>query len=250
MTDMNRFASSSLLFLIVCSIGCSDPGPVECIVVDDASAADVVASESCEIVRIQGGSFTDLTAFADIRQDLVVSIEQAANLVTTRGLPKVREVGVGDGMPLLTEIVLTADKDISIASTTATSIELTFAPIEVTSDEPAGYSRALFLFGIAPKSVSVTFGDQDPLHALFLQDVAEDFTIDASPSLPHVERFDWVRTVPANLGVLQQFGRPSVHVNFGLLADETYPLIADYVAWLREEARDRSATPGAGRVNL
>ena len=82
----------------------------------------------------------------------------------------------------------------------------------------------------------MTFEDQTPLYALFLRDVAEDFAIDASPTLPHVERFDWVRTVPANLGVLQQFGRPSVHVNFGLLADETYPLIADYVAWLREEA--------------
>ena len=233
MIDMNRFASSSLLFVVVCSIGCSDPGPVECIVVDDASAADAVASDACEIVRIQGGSFTDLTAFANLRREVTLSIERADALKTTTGLPVLREIRIGAGLPALGEIVVSVDQELSIAATPADSITVTYPPF----DPPDGGGlRSLSLFGAPQASVSVTFEDQTPLYALFLRDVAEDFAIDASPTLPHVERFDWGRTVPANLGVLQQFGRPSVHVNFGLLADETYPLVADYVAWLREEA--------------
>jgi hypothetical protein len=233
MTDMNRFASSSLLFVVVCSIGCSDPGPVECIVVDDASAADAVASESCEIVRIQGGSFTDLTAFANLRRELTLSIERADALETTSGLPVLRNIEISGAVPALGEIVLTVDQGLSIAATPADSITVTYP---VFDPPEGGGQRSLALFGALPSSVSVTFEDQTPLYALFLRDVAEDFTIDASPSLPHVERFDWVRTVPADLAVLQQFGRPSVQASFSLLADETYPLIVNYVAWLREEA--------------
>lgn len=233
MTEIQRFAPPWVLFVVVCSIGCSDPGPVECIVIDDDSAADAVASESCEIVRIQGGSFTDLTAFANLRRELTLSIERADVLETTTGLPVLRNIEIGGDVPALGEIVLTVDQGLSIAATPADSITVTYPPF----DPPAGGGqRSLSLFGALPASVSVTFEDQAPVYALFLQDVAEDFTIDASPSLPHVERFDWVRTVPADLAVLQQFGRPSVHANFLLLADETYPLIADYVAWLREEA--------------
>jgi hypothetical protein len=247
MTDIYRLGLMSYFSIVVCGIGCSDCGPVECIVVDEASAADAVASDVCEIVRIQGGSFTDLTAFANLRRELTLSIERADALKTTKGLPVLRDIRIGAGLPALGEIVLSVDQELSIAATPADSITVTYPPF----DPPdGGGERSLSLFGALQASVSVTFEDQAPLYALFLQDVAEDFTIDASPSLPQVERFSWAKTVPANLGVLQQFGTPSLHANFLLLADETYPLIVDYVAWLREEApntkiglNDENGTP-------
>jgi hypothetical protein len=160
-------------------------------------------------------------------------------LETTRGLPVVRVVSIADEdqtMPLLREIVLHVDGAVGILGTSAVSIDVTFSPLDAEVAATQNFARALSLNRVLPASVSATFEDQAPVYTLFLQDVAEDFTIDASPSLPQVERFSWAKTVPANLGVLQQFGTPSLHANFLLLADETYPLIVDYVAWLREEA--------------
>ena len=139
---------------------------------------------------------------------------------------------LGDLVPSLTEVVLTAD-NMGVRNVAQASVALTFPLFE---PEPTGGERALFLEGPLPSSISLTFEDQEPLYNLTLRDVDANFTINASPSLVPVERLDWWGTVPADLAVLQQFGRPSVHVNFILTTEEAYPVIADYVAWLREEA--------------
>ena len=222
----------ALLLVAAASAACSDPGPTECIVDDDASAA-AASSDRCELVRVTGGPFTDLTALAGLRRDITLHIERADALTTTAGLPTIRNVHVGAGLPSLTEVVLTVDEEIGIGSNPATTISLhytAFAP------PPKGGERSLALRGLATGSVAIAFDDKEPLYLVAVDDVPGDFTIAATPGLPPVERLQWSRSVPASLSVLQQFGRPSVYANFHLLSEEARPIVADYVRWLHEES--------------
>jgi hypothetical protein len=247
MIDIPGIARRSLVAVIAAlafvAAGCSSPGPVECIVIDEASAAEAVASDNCENVRIQGGPFTDLTAFANLRPEVKLIVEEAVALQTTSGLPFLREVYVGVGLPLpsLTEVVLTADHPsvFGLGAASIASITLTYPPFV---PAPGGGVRGLNLHGPLASPVSLVFEDQYPIYLVELSEV--DFAIDAAPSLPHVERLQWTSTVPADLSVLQQFGRPSVYANFSLMPEEAYPILADYVAWLREEAPDTEVAVG------
>jgi len=170
---------------------------------------------------------------AGLNRNITLRIERADSLTTTSGLPTIRNVQVGDGLPSLREIVLTVDEVIEVAATPATTISLhypAFAP------PPEGGQRGLALRGLATRNAMITFDDKEPLYLVAVDDVPGDFTIVATPGLPPVERLQWTRTVPASLSVLQQFGRPSVYANFLLLSEEARPIVADYVRWLHEES--------------
>jgi hypothetical protein len=150
---------------------------------------------------------------------------EGAVLTTTEGLPRVKSIFIGD-LPSLKDVVLTA-QEIRLETPSAERIELTFPAM----DDPINDARALQLENTTVVSVAASFGDQTPFYARF-DNVPGDLAIPGV--LPPVSRFSWKKTVP-ELATLQQFGAPSTSVSFSLTPDESYPIIADYLAWLREQ---------------